>query len=232
LGIEAPRDVEIVRQELCRLPEGNAAAAEAAPPLQRWRHQLRNGLNSVKLGCHLAVRHLQAGRTHEAEATLERALEEFDALEQFVRQPRSDAAPQPSPEAVRPRAKPCALLVEDNPNESSLLAAYLRISGYEVQAAQDGLEAITMLSSQQVRPDIVLLDMRMPRLDGPTTVSAIRSNPQLRDMKLFVVSGLTQQEAKVPMGPGGVDGWFLKPVNPAHLIEKLDQQIACAEISA
>jgi carbon storage regulator CsrA len=232
IGIEAPPDVRVLRHELC---ESSGVTAESLPEyraVRRFRHLLRNGLNAAKIGFHLALRHLETGDSSEARATLERALTEMENLE------RQSSGQEPFPaearisETTSESNRRRALLVEDNPNECELLAGYLRISGYEVETARDGLEAMTRLATKQLRPNVVLLDMRMPRLNGPKMVSAIRRNPEYHGLKLFAVSGQSHEEACVPVGPSGVDRWFLKPVNPANLVEQLNRELNCEAISA
>jgi CheY-like chemotaxis protein len=61
---------------------------------------------------------------------------------------------------------------------------------------------------------MVLLDMHMPRCDGPTALRAIRSNPKTADLKVIAVSGSSPQEMGVAVSRQGVDGWFTKPLNP------------------
>jgi CheY-like chemotaxis protein len=122
--------------------------------------------------------------------------------------------PQPSPRRIQ------TLLVEDNPHESALLESYLRLSGLDVINASDGHEALDYLNTHEP-PDAVLLDMRLPRCDGPTTVAAIRGNPTFSRLKIFAVSGAKPGEVNVPTGPTGVDGWFTKPLNPARLVDTL-----------
>ena len=113
---------------------------------------------------------------------------------------------------LRPRR---ALIVEDNPNESELLAAYLQMNGYAVEVVADGFEALSYLDSHE-HPDFVLLDMAMPRCNGPQTVASIRRNPALRSLRLFAVSGADQRETGVAFGRFGVDRWFSKPVNAGN----------------
>jgi CheY-like chemotaxis protein len=90
----------------------------------------------------------------------------------------------------------------------------------DVVNASDGDEALRYLSTHD-QPDAVLLDMRLPRCDGPTTIAAIRSNPTWSRLKIFAVSGAKQEDVNVPTGPNGVDGWFTKPLNPARLVSTL-----------
>jgi len=89
----------------------------------------------------------------------------------------------------------------------------------------DGLQAIVHLSKHD-RPDVVLLDMKMPRFDGPKTVSAIRQNPEHRSLKIFAVTGTDPAEAAVTVGPTGVNRWFTKPVDPEQLVQAMQLEAA------
>ena len=121
-------------------------------------------------------------------------------------------------------------MVEDDDNERELLAGYLRMSGFEVDTAADGLQAMVRLTEHA--PDVVLLDMRMPRFDGRKTVSAIRSNPDFRGLKLFAVSGCDPDEMNVTLGPNGVDRWFSKPLDPKTLVDALRDELQTERILA
>ncbi len=74
------------------------------------------------------------------------------------------------------------------------------------------------------RPDVVLLDMQMPRMNGCDTVSAIRRNPAYQGIQLFAVSGADQETMRVPMGKRGVNRWFSKPLNPEEFASQLRSQ--------
>ena len=105
------------------------------------------------------------------------------------------------------------------------------MSGFDVDRAVDGLQAMVYLSRHR-SPDIVLLDMKMPRMNGPKTVSSIRSNPTYRDVKIFAVSGTPQTECGVPIGPQGVDRWFSKPINPQELVDEMNRDLTMAHVPA
>jgi carbon storage regulator CsrA len=141
--------------------------------------------------------------------------------------PRCDSRPGgPTPKARLARAAAAArrrltaLLVEDNRNECTLLASYLRLNGIAVETADDGVDALEYLEGHE-RPDVVLLDMHLPRFDGPSTVAAIRRNPRFEGLKVFAVTGASQAEYGIPIGPAGVDRWFTKPINPPGLIDEM-----------
>jgi carbon storage regulator CsrA len=228
LGVDAPPRVRVLREEIAepadlqQLAQVVAGAVEHAEPPAKLSHDLRNRLNTASLALHLAQKQLEVGMTAKAEATIQRALSEFETLERTL-------ADQVKPIMARVRRR--ALLVEDNPNESALLAGYLQISGFQVDTVGDGVEAIQYLS-ENTKPDVVLLDMRMPRLSGPETISSIRCQPQLSGLKLFAVSGSDRSQLNVTVGPAGVDHWFCKPINPQQLVEELDRKLGPAPLSA
>lgn len=223
VGVDAPREVRILRDEL---PDrGSDTTPAEDQKLRELRHALRNRLNSANLALHLVRRQLQLGRTIDAEATIEKALGELGKLDEDVSQIGGKSA------ARNVGERPRALLVEDDANESELLAGYLRMSGYDVHTVGDGEEALQVLMAQP-RPDVVLLDMRMPKLNGPDTVSSIRQRPELHDLKVFAVSGTPRGELAVGLGPGGVDRWFSKPLDPAKLVDAMNRELALNRVSA
>jgi carbon storage regulator CsrA len=117
-----------------------------------------------------------------------------------------------------------ALLVEDNPNERELLAILLRLAGVDVDTAGDGADALDYLRHEQ-RPDVVLLDMALPRCDGPTMLREIRRDPAYAGLTIFAVAGRPEEDYNLGRGPDGVDRWFQKPLDPAVLLMCLKQQL-------
>lgn len=211
IGIEAPPDLRILRKELEHTPPP-ARPAHPSPA-----HELCNQLSKVTLTLHLFRRQREAGLVAEAEATLDRAFAALDALDRETVSALVGGRP-PAP-ARRP---PRALLVEDDSNERELLAGLLGMNGCECATAADGVEALDYLAAHD-RPDVVLLDMLMPRCDGPTTLRAIRAEPRLSDLRVFCVSGTSPGELGVPTGSGGIDGWFPKPLNPRTLWDAIQR---------
>jgi carbon storage regulator CsrA len=216
IGIEAPPEVKILRQELAQ------AGAEIAPRVPSPMHALRNRLNKLGLTLHLFERLWQAGRMDEAGITLDKAFALLDELEQTC----APANVKP-PAAPAPRPRIRSLVIEDDTNERELLAGLLQMNGCECQTAADGLEALDYLSSHE-RPDVVLLDMWMPRCNGPETLAQIRGNPRYAGLKVFAVSGTAPQELGIRTGPDGVDGWFPKPLNPRKLWDALQDSLKSA----
>jgi carbon storage regulator CsrA len=201
VGIDAPPDVPIMRKEIAN---GEKKLNDSA----KLSHRTRNRLHTASLAVHLAQKQLQAGLDDEADATLAEALQEFSALDQ-------EMAAEKTNREIR------ALLVEDNCNESALLAEFLRLHGIKVETACDGQDALDYLRSHE-RPDVILLDMRMPRCDGPTTIAAIRQNAAYDGLKVFAVSGADPDTCATDPGSRGVDRWFTKPVNPNSLVQEMN----------
>ncbi|MHB8897612.1 MAG: response regulator [Thermoguttaceae bacterium] len=220
IGVEAPSDVRVLRHELADKSGETAGDGKAATP-QISMHQLRNRLNKAVLGLYVLQRQLEAGIRPDADETLEKVLSEFHSLDEFLAGEK-----QPSPKEPR-----LALVVEDDANESELLAGFLRMSGYEVATASDGCDALDYLAAGR-QPDVVLLDMQMPRCDGPSTIVAIRENPKYDDLRLFGVSGREPAEVGVTVGPQGVDRWFRKPLNPQLLVNQINRDLELAALRA
>ncbi|MFZ5830607.1 MAG: response regulator [Planctomycetota bacterium] len=216
LGIEAPSQVTVLRGELA---EKGGAIMQAAPPSSGLSHALRNRLNAASLALRLYQRQLERGLTEAAESTLEKVIAEFSAVE------REAAEVHARSKAVEALVRHKTLLVEDDSNECELLAGFLRLSGFEVATANDGSDALDYLKSHD-RPDVVLLDMFMPRCNGPATLEAIRCDPKLNDMKVIAISGTAPAELGVAIGPQGIDRWFPKPVNPEILVRELNRELS------
>ncbi|QDT11147.1 response regulator [Planctomycetes bacterium K23_9] len=214
VGVDAPDHIRILRGEL--IDEKELAAESDAT--RKRDHDLRNRLNSANLAMHLLQKQLDAGMIEDAEMTLASAIDSFKELDRLA----SDSATQRSNKASNGRR---ALVVEDNANERELLAGYLRLCGYEVDTVRDGIDAMLHLANHNQRPDVVLLDMHMPRMDGPNTIQAIRNNPDYRDIKIFAVSGSERAATGVAMSHNeGVDRWFSKPLQPADFAKELGRE--------
>ncbi len=214
IGVEAPPDVRVLRHELADKLAQSTSSPITAQAKSR-DHRLRNRLNKATIGLQLAQKQLELGQLDGADQTLAKVLSEFQTLDDDL----GKKGAHPKSAAVRR-----ALLVEDDANESELLAGYLRLSGFNVDTACDGYDALEYLSEHS-QPDIVLLDMQMPRYDGPSTVSAIRCNPQYSGLRVFAVSGRVADEMGVAIGPTGVDRWFRKPLNPQTLVDELNRDM-------
>jgi carbon storage regulator CsrA len=222
IGIEAPPDVKVLRDELAKnLPPG----AIHDPRRTLSAHALRNMLNKVSLSLSVFQQQWQRGLTDAANATLEKV---FATLETLGRDPSALMEAKPAAPPVPSRFR--TLVVEDDSNERELLAGLLSMNGCDCETAADGLDALEYLSSHQ-RPDLVLLDLRMPRCDGPRMLAEIRNNPQYQGLKVFAISGTSPEEVGVPKGPAGVDAWFPKPLNARKLCQAIKESMGVTSSS-
>ncbi|HEY3243174.1 MAG TPA: response regulator [Phycisphaerae bacterium] len=100
------------------------------------------------------------------------------------------------------------LVVDDNPVFRKTIAAVLKQNGYNVVCAADGLEALTAVRSNN--PDLVLLDMAMPSMDGLSCLRALRANSRSGDIPVIVVSAVANRDTVIRAGQLRVDGYMLK----------------------
>ena len=203
IGIEAPADIKILREEL-------PPSEESKSLVETSDHARANAINRVMLAVHLAQKQWEAGWTSEANTTLEKALQLLEKLHE----------PTTTQESSR-RLK--MLIVEDDDNERELLAGILQMHGCECTTAADGEDALAYLATE--RPDMVLLDMKMPRCDGPETLRRIRADNRLAGLRVFSLSSTSPRELNVPDGPTGFDGWFPKPLNPRRLWDAIQDAL-------
>jgi carbon storage regulator CsrA len=239
LGVEAPREVAVVRAEIQGLaaetaaapnrpagprpaePAGRPTDSPAGGPSREVVHLLRNRLNAAAIGLAVLRRQRQLGLSQEADATLDQTEREIEEVRRHLE--GLTQRPSPCPPAGRPR-RGKALVVEDDGNERELLAGFLRLAGLEVDTAGDGAEALDRLRAGS-RPDVVLLDMVLPRCDGPTTLREIRRDPACAGLKVFAVTGHAPERFAAEGGAGGVSRWFRKPVNPEELLREVQREV-------
>jgi CheY-like chemotaxis protein len=105
--------------------------------------------------------------------------------------------------------------VDDNKVIRQLIRVNLELEGIEVVTAADGVECLDVV--HRVRPDLVTLDVVMPRLDGLRTAAQLRADPRTRDLPLAVISACTQYEVESGLDVG-VDAFLAKPFDPADLV--------------
>ncbi|MGW5479798.1 response regulator [Streptomyces sp. NPDC004008] len=108
------------------------------------------------------------------------------------------------------------LVVDDNKVIRQLIRVNLELEGLEVVTAADGAECLDVV--HQVRPDLVTLDVVMPRLDGLRTVARLRADPRTRSLPVAIISACTQHEVESGLDVG-VDAFLAKPFEPLELVQ-------------
>jgi CheY-like chemotaxis protein len=115
------------------------------------------------------------------------------------------------------------LIAEDNPVNRELLRELLEMQGYEIFEACNGQEALSMI--EQNRPDLLVLDLGMPVLDGFGTIQKIRSDPAMANLPVLAATAYAMRGDREKTLEAGFDGYLSKPINPATLKQEIDRLI-------
>jgi CheY-like chemotaxis protein len=111
------------------------------------------------------------------------------------------------------------LIAEDEPDIRELVAFTLRFAGHEVTATSNGEEALNQASV--MIPDLILMDVRMPRMTGYDACRAMKADPELRDIPVVFLSA-KGQDSEIQTGlAAGAEEYLLKPFAPDQLTERV-----------
>jgi DNA-binding response OmpR family regulator len=113
-------------------------------------------------------------------------------------------------------ARPRVLVVDDTESVRMLIAMNLEIEGFDVRLAGDGQEALELVD--EVRPDVITLDVMMPRLDGLTTARRLKSSPSTAAIPIVMVTAAAQDSDRKRGIEAGVDAYLTKPFEPDELV--------------
>ena len=112
------------------------------------------------------------------------------------------------------------LVVDDNRDAARSVATFLELVGHDVSTAADGAQALQVASD--FHPDIVVLDIGLPLLDGYQVAARLRAQPATRDSLLIALTGYGQAEDRERAVSAGFDHHFVKPADPAALLSRID----------
>ncbi|MGH9370749.1 MAG: response regulator transcription factor [Vicinamibacterales bacterium] len=115
------------------------------------------------------------------------------------------------------------LVVDDDRGIRQLYRAALMLAGFQVETAEDGLGALRRID--EGRPDLVVLDLHMPRIDGLAVLSELRANSDTVNVPVVVVTGTEYQFAP---GDGGASTLLKKPCEPEELISVIEHHLRSA----
>jgi CheY-like chemotaxis protein len=113
------------------------------------------------------------------------------------------------------------LVAEDNAVNRELLRELLELRGYTVLEACDGEKALQMI--EQTQPELLLLDIGMPVMDGFAVMQRIRADPRLAKLPVVAVTAYAMRGDQERILNSGFDGYLSKPVNPSSLAKELDR---------
>jgi DNA-binding response OmpR family regulator len=118
-----------------------------------------------------------------------------------------------------PDTVPRVLIADDNPQGAELLEAYLCDSGYELRTASDGEQTLHELRSWH--PDLVLLDIMMPRISGFEVCKCLRADPATHDIAVLMITALDQPSDVERAVEAGTDDFLSKPINKTELLVRV-----------
>jgi two-component system alkaline phosphatase synthesis response regulator PhoP len=122
--------------------------------------------------------------------------------------------------AASAKASPYKILVvDDDPDIVELLEFNLKKEGYLTTSASDGRQALTV--AQEFTPDIILLDVMMPHLDGIATCRLLREQPRLKDTYIMILTARSEEFSEVAAFDAGADDFIAKPIKPRALLSRL-----------
>ena len=116
------------------------------------------------------------------------------------------------------------LIAEDERDIRDLVAFTLRFAGHEVFAASNGEEAVDM--APKVNPDLILMDVRMPRMTGYEACRALKANPDMKDIPVVFLSAKGQENERQQGLDAGAEEYLLKPFAPDQLTVQIKNILA------
>lgn len=186
--------------------------AQVKTPLESSHSGLGIGLTLVK---NLVEMH--GGTVEALSAGVGQGSEFVIRLPLLSGQPAIAQQPTVNPSvSTRPRR---VLVVDDNHDSADSLATLLKLSGHDVYTANDGLEAVE--AAARLQPDVIVLDIGMPRLNGYEAARQIRAQPRHKDLTLVALTGWGQAEDRRRCEDAGFDAHLVKPVDLVALTKLL-----------
>lgn len=115
------------------------------------------------------------------------------------------------------------LYIEDNEQNMYLVTFILEKHGYEVCSATDGQEGIDLAA--RTNPDLILLDIQLPRMDGYTVARNLRANPALATIPIVAVTSYAMAGDRDKALAAGCTGYIEKPINPDTFMQQVEQHL-------
>jgi len=112
------------------------------------------------------------------------------------------------------------LVAEDSPSIRKFISLALKLKGFKVISAEDGMDAMEKLPNQKI--DMLITDLNMPNIDGFKLIKAIREDPEYKELPIIILSSLTKDEDVQQGLAAGADSYLIKPFNT----KKIQHEVA------
>ena len=129
---------------------------------------------------------------------------------------------------MQPQAAPARILIaDDNPQGVELLEAYLSDGDYEIRTAADGEETLKQIADWH--PDVILLDIMMPKISGFEVCKRLRADPATRAIAVLMITALDQPSDVDRALDAGTDDFVRKPINKSELLLRVRSALRCRQ---
>ena len=119
------------------------------------------------------------------------------------------------------------LVVDDEKDLSALVSLHMKMAGFEVLTANNGEKALDL--SREEKPDLIILDLMLPKIDGWQVCEQLRQNAATKDIPVIMLTARTQIEDKLKGFEAGADDYVTKPFSPRELVARVKRVLARAE---
>lgn len=114
---------------------------------------------------------------------------------------------------------PLVLVADDYEDTRRIYADYLRFAGFRVVTVDDGAKAVA--KARELGPDVVVMDLAMPGVDGWTATQRLKNDPRTKDIYVMAVTGFSEDEHRLRAWRAGCDAFLRKPILPAELVRRI-----------
>lgn len=191
-----------------------------SPQVVKLIHDLRNGLASLRAAGSVLQRAAEKPELVERIATgvQEQVNSMVSLINDFVAASKAAEGSKSTSVSANPATIPSShatslqvLVVDDNPDAARTLEVFLRMEGHRVLVATESRKALAL--AEQSHPDVVLLDLTMPEIDGFELARRIRSQPWGARLRMFAISGWISQDVRERAAASGIDEQLTKPID-------------------
>ena len=144
----------------------------------------------------------------------------MSSLAQFAK----DSRKAQSPRKQQAERRPLVLVVDDHEDTRELIRFVLEKQGYRIVEAEDG--EIALKRGEQERPDLVLLDLALPKIDGLGVMGQLRERADMKDLPVLFISAHAEQSFREQALAAGGDEYLIKPLDLDQLLRVLDRYIS------